>query len=71
MTVGDAWFEASNSPVRATASDKEPTAFVRAMVLPLEFLGKPTITYLNAEDDDKPRLQTNTRYFDKVIDLSA
>ena len=69
MQVGEAWYEDANSPVQATASDV-PTAFVRAMVLPLECLGKPTLKLLNAEDHDKPRLQTNTRFFDQTIDLS-
>ena len=70
MHNGDAWFEDANSPVQATAG-KEPTAFVRAMVLPPEFLGKPTLRLLDAEDHDKPRLQTNTRFFDQIIDLSG
>lgn len=69
METGKAWFEDANSPVRATASQLQSTAFVRTMVLPIEYLGKPTITYLNSEDDDKPRLQTNTRFFDQPIDF--
>ena len=68
---GESWFEPANSPVRATNLATTETAFVRAMVLPMVYLGKPTITYLNAEDADKPRLQSNQRFFDQVIDLKA
>ena len=68
---GDSWFEPANSPVRATNLATAETAFVRAMVLPMNYLGKPTITYLNAEDADKPRLQSNQRFFDQVIELKA
>jgi len=63
------WFEAANSPVRAEASLTHETTFVRAMLLPVEYAGKPTITYLNTEDDDKPRLQSNHRFFDQLLDF--
>lgn len=69
MMPGDAWFEGADSPVRATASPSEDTAFIRATVLPLDYLGKPSIKYLNRADDDKPRLQTNTRFFDQIIEF--
>lgn len=69
MLPGDVWFEGSNSPVRATAIDGETSQFIRAMVLPLEFEGKPTITFLNPDDFDKPKLQTNHRFFDSRITL--
>jgi len=65
------WFEAANSPVQATASPTQPTAFVRAMVLPMACEGKPTITYLDAGDAAKPKLQSNHRFFDQRIDLTA
>ncbi len=69
MHPGDAWFEDADSPVQATAGDTS-TAFVRAMVLPEAYLGKPTLRLLNAEDHEKPRLQTNIRFFDQIINLS-
>ncbi|MEP0944313.1 MAG: hypothetical protein ABJH63_08760 [Rhizobiaceae bacterium] len=69
MSAETAWFEDANSAVQATASADQSSAFVRAMVLPIEYLGKPTITYLNRSDDDKPRLQTNTRFFDQQIEF--
>lgn len=68
MAPGDAWYEDAFSPVQATAGD-QPTRFVRAMVLPPEFHGQPTLQLLNDADRDKPRLQTNTRFFDQPITL--
>ena len=68
MATGSAWFEDANSPVRATAG-AAPASFVRAMVLPIDFLGKPTLNILSPEDATKPRLQTNKRFFDQVIRL--
>jgi len=70
MNRGDAWFEDAYSPVKATAGAEGITEFVRVMVLPNEFLGKPTIKRLNPEDADKPTLQTNKRYFDLPISFN-
>ncbi|WP_306257725.1 cupin domain-containing protein [Pararhizobium sp. IMCC21322] len=69
MQPGQAWFEDANSPVQATAQDMDTSAFVRAMVLPLAYEGKPTIKRLNADDLQKPALQTNKRFFDQRIIL--
>lgn len=62
------WFEGANSPVQATAGDKA-TAFVRAMILPMDCLGRATLNILDAADREKPRLQTNRRFFDQVLHL--
>ena len=70
MNPNDAWFEDANSPVRATAGEA-PTAFIRAMILPPEFEGKPTLNILDPKDRTKPRLQTNTRFFDQRITLGS
>jgi len=69
MQPGDPWFEPACSPVLAIADDRIASQFVRALVLPADALGKPTIRYLNPEDDDKPRLQKNDRLFDQLITL--
>ena len=61
---GEAWFEDADYPVLATASETEPTAFVRVMVLPAEWEGKRTIRYLDPADDAKPKLQRPTVFFD-------
>jgi hypothetical protein len=63
--VGGAWFESGPDPVHATASTYEPSAFVRVLVLPAEWAGKRTITYVDPADEEKPKLQTPTVYFDQ------
>jgi len=70
MNEGQAWFEDADSPVRATAGSNAPSCFVRLMLLPMEFEGKPTLKILDPDDAAKPRLQTNTRYFDQRVELS-
>lgn len=67
--AGQAWFEEANSPVQATAAQVSDTAFIRMMVLPSAYHGKPTLRLLNAEDEARPRLQTNERFFDEMIVL--
>ncbi len=67
----DPWFETGPDPVYAPASETEPTAFVRAMLLPRQWEGKRTIRYLIPEDSDKPRLQTAQIYFDQPIELPS
>jgi Cupin domain len=57
---GEAWFEGADDPVLATASTTEDTAFVRVLLLPGEWEGKRTIRYVDAADEDKPRLQRAT-----------
>ena len=66
---GGAWFEGFDYPVEATASASEPSAFVRVMVLPREWLGKRTIRYVDPDDEEKPKLQKPTVYFDRPIQL--
>jgi hypothetical protein len=65
---GGAWFEGPDYPVLATASATEDTAFVRVMVLPSEWEGKRTIRYLDPADEDKPKLQRATVFFDRRLD---
>ena len=64
---GGAWFEGAHYPVLATASGVGDTAFVRAMLLPGEWEGKRTISYVDPTDDEKPRLQRATVFFDRRI----
>lgn len=65
------WFEPALSPVQAIADPHLATAFVRAMVLPLAYEGKPSIRYLDAQDAHKPKVQKNHRFFDHRIDPGA
>jgi hypothetical protein len=54
---GEAWFEAAEYPVLATASARKETAFVRVLLLPAAWAGRRTIRYLDPADDEKPKLQ--------------
>jgi hypothetical protein len=63
------WFESGPEPVLAVASESEETAFVRAMLVPREWAGKRTIHYVDAADEDKPKLQRATVFFDEPIEL--
>jgi quercetin dioxygenase-like cupin family protein len=65
---GEAWFEAGPDPVLALASEREPTAFARVMVLPDELRGKSSIRYVLPEDADKPKRQTYQLFVDDLID---
>ena len=66
---GGAWFESGPDPVLATASDHQPTAFVRVLILPAEWAGKRTIRYVDPADDARPKLQTAAVYFEHPISL--
>jgi quercetin dioxygenase-like cupin family protein len=65
----EAWFESGPAPVLAFASEEEETAFVRVMLVPREWEGKRTIRYVDPADEDKPRLQRATVFFDEPIEL--
>jgi hypothetical protein len=66
---GGAWFESGSDPVFAAASQHHETAFVRVMILPAEWQGKRTIRYVDPQDEDKPKLQRATVYFDHPVRL--
>jgi quercetin dioxygenase-like cupin family protein len=63
----EAWFESGPEPVFAAASETEPTAFVRVLLLPGEWAGKRTIQYVNPEDAEKPKTQQATVFLDEPI----
>jgi quercetin dioxygenase-like cupin family protein len=58
--AGESWHEGADDPVLATASATEDTAFVRVLLLPAEWAGRRTITYVDPADEEKPRLQRAT-----------
>jgi len=61
------WYETGPDPVFAAASETEPTAFVRVLVLPAEWAGKRTIRYVDPADEDKPKLQKARVYFERAL----
>jgi quercetin dioxygenase-like cupin family protein len=65
---GEPWFEAGPEPVLALASESKDTAFVRVLLLPREWAGKRTIRYVDPADEDKPKLQRATVFFDEPIE---
>jgi quercetin dioxygenase-like cupin family protein len=66
---GEAWFEGAGDPVFATASETEETAFVRVLVLPREWEGRRTISYLAPTDEEKQRLKRATILLEQPIAL--
>jgi hypothetical protein len=65
----EAWFERGSDPVYAVASETEDSAFVRVMVLPIEWRGRRTIHYVDPADEAKPKLQRARVFFDEPIVL--
>lgn len=53
---GGAWFESGPDPVFAQAADR-PSRFIRVTILPLAYLGKSSVEYLNEADKAKPKTQ--------------
>jgi hypothetical protein len=63
---GGAWYETGPDGVFAQAADR-PTRFIRVLVLPLAYLGKSSVEYLNDEDKAKPKSQTYKIYADMPV----
>jgi hypothetical protein len=63
---GSAWYESGPEPVFAQAADR-PTRFVRVMILPIAYLARSSVEYLNEEDKAKPKTQTYKIYADMPI----
>ena len=66
---GEAWFESGPDPVYAAASATEETAFARVLLLPVGWEGKRTIRYVDPADEEKPKLQRPTVFFDRRLAL--
>jgi quercetin dioxygenase-like cupin family protein len=64
---GEAWFERGPDPVLATTAANEPSAFVRVMLLPAQWAGKRTITYVDPSDADKPKTQRATIFLEQPV----
>ncbi len=67
--AGEPWFESGPEPVHATAAPEGETAFVRVLLLPAIWEGKRTIRYVDPADEQKPKLQRPTVFFDRPITL--
>jgi quercetin dioxygenase-like cupin family protein len=67
LVPGEAWFERGPDPVLATTAADEPSAFVRVMLLPAEWAGRRTITYVDPADADKPKTQRATIFLEQPV----
>jgi len=67
---GCAWYESGPDPVFAQAADR-PTRFIRVMILPLAYLGKSSVEYLNEEDKAKPKTQAYKIFADMPLTLES
>ena len=65
------WYEAGPDAVYAKAAPTMASGFARVMILPRELLGKSSITYVKAEDIDKPKNQKYQVFIDTPISLPA
>ena len=63
------WYEAGPEPVYAKAAPTMASGFARLMILPRELLGKSSITYVKAEDIDKPKNQKYQVFIDAPVAL--
>jgi hypothetical protein len=63
---GGAWYESGPDGVFAQAADR-PTRFVRVMILPLPYLGKSSVEYLNEDDKAKPKTQSYKIFADMPL----
>jgi hypothetical protein len=61
------WFESGPEPVFAAAAEEEETAFVRVMLLPPEWAGERTISYVDPADADKPKTQSATVFLERPL----
>jgi hypothetical protein len=64
---GDSWVEHGPDRVYAKGSERAPSSFVRAMIVPESYVGRSTITYVLPEDKDKPKVQTYKRYLEEAL----
>lgn len=69
IAPGEPWFEAGPDPVLAWAPDDRPGHFSRVMILPGALRGKSSISYVNPEDAEKPKLQRYTIFVDEPITI--
>jgi hypothetical protein len=65
----EAWFETGPDPVYAPGSETEHSAFARVLLVPKEWQGRRTIRYVLPEDDDKPKNQYATVFFEEPLRL--
>jgi hypothetical protein len=63
---GCAWYETGPDGVFAQAADRA-TRFVRVMILPVSYVGRSSVEYLNEEDKAKPKSQAYKIFADMPL----
>jgi hypothetical protein len=66
---GGAWYESGPDPVLAQAADR-PTRFIRVMILPVAYVGRSSVEYLNEEDKAKPKSQQYKMFADLPLTIA-
>jgi hypothetical protein len=66
---GGAWYEIGPDGVFAQAAAR-PTRFVRVMILPVSYVGKSSVEYLNEEDKAKPKSQSYKIFADVPLSVA-
>jgi hypothetical protein len=69
VAPGEAWYERGPDPVFAAASKTEPTHFIRVLILPRSYQGKPSSRTVNPADDAIAQPRTGEFFIDEPIDL--
>jgi quercetin dioxygenase-like cupin family protein len=64
---GEPWFERGPDPVLATTHPEEPSAFARVLLLPAQWAGKRTISYVDPADAEKPKTQRPTVFLEAPV----
>ena len=67
---GGAWYETGPAPVFAQAADR-PTRFIRVMILPVAYVGKSSVEYVNEADKAKPKSQQYKIFADLPLNVEA
>lgn len=66
---GDSWVEHGPDHVYAKGSEIHLSSFVRVMVIPEEYRGRSTITYVRPEDKDRVKSQSYKRYLEETVTI--
>jgi hypothetical protein len=67
---GGVWFESGPDPVFAQAA-AAPTRFIRVMILPMAYLARSSVEYLNEEDKARPKSQSYKVFVDMPIAIAT
>lgn len=71
VAPGEAWYERGPDPVFAAASKTEATHFIRVLILPRSYRGRPSSRTVNPADDLIAQPRTGEFFVDEPIDLPA